>query len=203
MNDNLVNHLLEQPWLYHLSQLLMAPGADRAIKQRFRRLLAQLPPARRVLDVGCGPLSRLWQVGLQPVGLDLSFIYTVAYRKAGSEPAVTGSAALLPFANGSFGGVWSIGLLHHLPNGVARQAVGEMLRVCYSGGYVVIFDAVLPEPAWQRPIAHLARRMDRGKFMRREETLVKDILLPDDFVVERFTYTLNGLEAILAYAVCE
>ena len=200
MSENWIYRLLEKPWIYRLNRLL-APGTGKAIAQTVNGLLTQLPPAHRILDVGCGPSSQLWRVGLHPIGLDLSFSYSAAFSHCGG-PAVTGSAAALPFSDSSFDGVWSFGLLHHLPEGVARQAVSEMLRVCRPGGYMVIFDAVLPDPGWRRPIAYALRRVDRGKFMRREDEF-KAILPPDkSFIMGRITYSFNGLEAMLVHTIC-
>lgn len=110
-----------------------------------------------------------------------------------------GSAVALPFSDGSFDGVWSVGLLHHLPDDMARQAVREMVRVCCPSGYIVILDAVLPDPIWRRPLAYALRRADRGKFVRRENEF-KTILPPDKcFATERFTYTYNGLEVLVCW----
>jgi SAM-dependent methyltransferase len=200
MNSNILYRLLERPWIYRLSQLLLAPSAEKAIMQKIKQLLAQQPPFQRIVDIGCGPSSLLWRVGLHPVGLDLSFDYTVAFNKSG-KLAVTGSAAALPFLDKSFDGVWSIGLLHHLPDGVARGAVSEMIRICRPGGYIVIFDAVLPDPGWRRPVAYILRHLDRGKFMRGEREF--GALFPSNrpFIMERITYSFNGLEAIIAYSL--
>ena len=191
-----IHRLLKQPWLYGLSQFLLTPGAKSAIR---RKILDEIPSGRRILDVGCGPSSWLWKVDLHPVGFDLSPAYTASFSQGG-EPAVTGSSAALPFRDGSFDGVCSFGLLHHLPDDMARQTVVEMVRVCRPTGYMMIFDAVLPDPAWRRPVAYTIRRADRGKFMRRENEF-KAILPPDiSFAVERFTYSYNGLEALLCWS---
>jgi len=198
MKERSIYRQLERPWLYRLSQTLLAPGNQKAIMNRIGKLLTHLPPATRILDVGCGPSSWLWQAGLRPIGLDLSVAYTASYNQQGGV-AVTGSAAALPFSDNTFDGVWSIALLHHLPDDLARQTVNEMLRVCRPHGYIAIFDAVLPEPAWHRPLAYALRRLDRGKFMRRENEL-KNLLPPrESFGLERFTYTYNGLEAVLVH----
>src|SRR5262249_46455859 len=131
-NECVLYRLLERPSLYRLSQSLLAPGAKNNITRKIKGCIAKLPSANRILDVGCGPASWLWRVGVYPVGIDLTADYTKAFRRQG-YPVITGSAAALPFHDGSFDGIWSIGLLHHLPDNVVRQAIKEMLRVCRPG----------------------------------------------------------------------
>ena len=198
MRDSALYHLLDQPWVYRASQFLLAPGANRFITMKMRRLVTRLPPTKRILDVGCGPSSWLWRSDLHPVGLDLSFSYIKVFCQFG-EPAVTGSAVALPFHNQSFDAVWSFGLLHHLPDDMAHQTTEEMTRVCRPNGYIVIIDAVLPDPAWRRPIAYALRRADRGGFVRREQDFKKILPADQSFTTERFTYAYNGLEVLICW----
>jgi hypothetical protein len=58
MIKNAVYRLLERPWVYRLSQLLLSVGAKN-LPLRIKQLLLQLPPAQRILDIGCGPSSYL------------------------------------------------------------------------------------------------------------------------------------------------
>jgi len=192
-------NLLENPRLFRLSQAVVAPGAERGIQRVMAELLRQLPPARLLLDVGCGPTSRLWRVGLHPMGVDCSLAYLRKYTARGS-PAIAASAIDLPFASQQFDAVWSIGLLHHLSDSAAHRAVQEMVRVCRRGGHVVILDGVLPQSPWYRPVAYGVRRFDRGRFMRREHDLTA--LLPSDvtFQTLRVTYSLNGLELVACWS---
>jgi SAM-dependent methyltransferase len=193
-----LDRLLDLPWVYRLQTAIFAPGAEAAIVRRIAALLAQLPPAGRLLDVGCGPHSWLSRVGLHPVGADVSLSYLRRYT-AGGEAAVAASADALPVAAHSFDGVWSIGLLHHLPDPAAAATLTEMVRACRPGGYVAVFDAVLPRAAWRRPVASAIRRCDRGRFMRGESAL--RALLPSgfDWHCDRFTYAATGLEAVLCW----
>src|SRR5262249_37481725 len=48
---------------HRFAQALFAPGAARALRGRVHTGLAQLPAAARVLDVGCGAVSRLADAG--------------------------------------------------------------------------------------------------------------------------------------------
>ena len=200
MPEKRVYRILELPWLYSFQRRILAPGGDETVRRVFGDLVAKLPPGPRLLDVGCGPKSRLWPLGLQPVGADYSLSYMTAFT-AGGEPGVVASSGDLPFADYSFDGVWSVGVFHHLPDDLVRRTVLEMRRVCRPGGYTVVFDAVLPEPAWRRPVAYAQRRADRGRHMRRENQLRSLLLVDDKQTVERITYTSNGLEALIVSGV--
>lgn len=193
-----VYRVLDRPSVYRLAQRVLSPGAEKHFHRKLLEVWRDLPPVSRVLDVACGPSSRLWSIGMRPIGLDLSYGYAAAFHRAGGT-CVTGSAVQLPFADGSMDGVWSQGLLHHLPDAVARQAVREMCRVTAPGGCIVIWDSVLPDPAWRRPIAYAIRKLDRGRFVRHEEQLLS--LLPSrlSWRIERFTYSYIGLEGLGLY----
>ena len=193
---------LDHPLLYWLVTHLLAPGADQSITHRIRARLRRLPNAQRLLDVGCGPKSWLFRVGLSPVGLDVCEGYLAAYVECGA-PAVLGSATALPFREGAFDGVWSIALLHHLPESAAADAINEMVRVCRAGGYVVVVDAVFPRSRRTRPIPHFILSHDRGRFMRTQERF--EALLPERarWSTERWTYSLTGLEMLMCSLVKE
>jgi ubiquinone/menaquinone biosynthesis C-methylase UbiE len=192
--------ILDWPWVYRLSQVLLAPGAEKEIAKKISECMTTLPHADRILDVGCGPSSWLWRVGLHPTGLDLSSAYTVAFSHH-RDPVINGSACELPIRDHCFDGVWSIGLLHHLSDNMARRAVTEMLRVCRPGGYVAIFDAVLPEPSWKRPLAYVLRKADRGGYVRRQGHLTSILPSEQRWAIDRFEYASTGLEMLGCCAI--
>jgi ubiquinone/menaquinone biosynthesis C-methylase UbiE len=200
MRDQLYS-ILDRPWVYEFAQKLLAPGAEHALTRRIREMLGSLPPGDPLLDLGCGPKSWLSDLGLSPVGLDLSASYMNSYRNRGGA-GIVATAANVPFRNESFAGVWSIGLLHHLPDDIAHAALTEAIRVCRPGGYVAILDAVVPRSVRERPLAAFIRRLDRGKFMRSEEAV--RALLPgrDRWESTRFTFATTGLE-MLACVLCK
>jgi SAM-dependent methyltransferase len=191
--SNLLYRVLEIPAVYRLAQFMLAPGYERPFVGAIREVAAELPPATRVLDVGCGPQSWLWQLGLLPVGIDPQPSYTKALCAAGS-PAVIGSALALPFRDAAFDAVWCFGVLHHLTDDGARTALAEMQRVCRLGGYVVAWDIVLPELALRRPIAWTIRKLDRGGQVRSRAAL--RALLPEAkrWQIRELRYTVYGLE---------
>ena len=192
-----VHEILEHPAVYRMAQCIFAPGAETVLCRRLKEIHESLPPHSEILDVGCGPESWLFRLGLKPTGLDLSESYIAEWVKKGAR-GVVGSADALPFAEASFDGVWSIGLLHHLPDDVVQRVMSECARVCRrNGGYAVVLDAVLPKSAWCRPLAWWIRRMDRGQFMRTEEQLQR-LLHPDyQWATRRITYALTGLELLV------
>lgn len=88
----------------------------------------------RLLDVGCGKGYLLHELalevpGLQVAGLDVS-AYAVAHAKEEVAAAMrVGDARRLPYDDGSFDVVVSLGTLHNLPLEGVFQALGEMERV--------------------------------------------------------------------------
>jgi SAM-dependent methyltransferase len=191
-----IYRVLEIPLVYRMSQAVLAPGNVRIITKHLSRTFAQVPTSATVLDVGCGPSSFLWNLGMKPVGLDLCHAYTKKFRDAGNL-SVTASAAVLPFPADSFDLVFSASLLHHLPDDMARDTIGEIVRVTRPGGQAVLFDPVLPKAAWRRPQAWALCKLDRGKFIRSQGDYESCILGAREWKTFRFTHTYLGAEGVL------
>lgn len=177
-----------------LAARVLAPGADAALLAALGAWLARFHP-ERVLDVGVGTRSLLHALGCRAIGLDLAPRALQAFRSGGGT-AVAGNAVALPFPDGAFDAVASIGLLHHLPDDAARAALTELVRVAGAHGRVALFDAVLPEPAWRRPFAWAIRRADRGRYVRRAAGLRALLPEPARWRTRRFTYARTGLEGL-------
>lgn len=196
----LLYKLLEHPVVYKLSQICFAPGANFFLTKRIQQLHPIFTSCTGpILDVGCGPSSWLWQIDLQPVGIDILHSYSLPFQQK-TNTAVTGSATNLPFKNNSFAAVFSLGVLHHLDDGAAKQMIMEMCRVCKTEGSIIILDAVLPMSRSRRPVATLIRKKDRGCFMRSQEQQKNLLEHPDKWAYKRYTYTFTGLE-ILEYTI--
>jgi SAM-dependent methyltransferase len=192
--------ILKIPWVYRISQWILAAGEHVTMDRYIRRVLGSSKAAGRLLDLGCGPDSWLLRQDLEPVGLDVSRRYVMDLSRKGAT-GVVGSADALPFAAESFDGVFSVGLFHHLPDDMVERVMSECERVCRSSsGYLALIDAVLPRHPWRRPLAYWIRRADRGRFMRTEEQLRGLLLADRQWSVARHTYTLTGLE--VAVCVC-
>ncbi len=191
-----VYELLEIPGIYQMAQTVLAPGMDRIVTSQLAQLFAGLPHPERVLDVGCGPASWLWKLDMKPIGLDLCDQYTRKFRAMGNA-SLTGSAARLPFAADSFDLVFSFALLHRLSEALARETIDEMIRATSSNG-IVVFDPVLPNRPWQRPLAWTLCKLDRGRFIATEETYKSRILHATDWSVRRFNQSWLGTEGLLS-----
>jgi SAM-dependent methyltransferase len=99
---------------------------------------------KRVLDVGCGNgyvLSRYARHGAEVHGVDLSATAIGLSRKrfelaglAGRFQAIDG--VRLPYPDGHFDIVCSMGVLHHIPD--PAPTVAEMHRVLKPGGQVIV-----------------------------------------------------------------
>jgi ubiquinone/menaquinone biosynthesis C-methylase UbiE len=111
-------------------------------------LLRLAAPRRRdrALDVACGPGALLATLAPRvrlAVGLDLTTAMLHQARgrfPSGSARLIRGAAERLPFADHSFSLVTCTSAVHHF--GEATRVVEEMVRVCASGGRLVIADLV-------------------------------------------------------------
>lgn len=123
---------------------------------------AALPPAGRILDVGCGPgffSERIAREHLGPGGavigvdVDASLIEVARHRLAGSDLPVEfrlGTAVRLPLEDDSVDFSYARFLFQHLST--PRSVLDEMIRVTRPGGTVAVVDTddgglvVHPEP---------------------------------------------------------
>ena len=125
--------LLDYPIVYRATQALLAPGGVWMFDRLIAGMLADLPVEAPLIDVGCGPDSLLARQGVDPIGLDLSVRYVATHCRNGGR-GIAASADRLPFATGSIGGVWSVGLLHHLPDEAVKGVMAECGRVARRPG---------------------------------------------------------------------
>jgi SAM-dependent methyltransferase len=195
-----IYQVLNRPAIFALCGRIAAPGGREILTRRIADIVSCQGREGPLLDIGCGPESWLERARLpQPFGLDINPHYVKVYNRRCSL-GVVGSATRLPFPNASFAGVWSVGLLHHLPDTMALEAVSEAWRVCRMGGYCAILDAVKPVSVWRRPVAALIRHLDRGEFMRTGEQLLGLLSQVCGWQTARSTYAATGLELLINIA---
>ncbi len=114
-----------------------AEFADRTASFRPERALAAfadlVSPGSKVLDAGSGPgrdCRYLAQAGFVPTAYDLSQgMLAEGQRRGLIVSAVKGDLRRLPFASGSFQGVWASASLLHLSAADFVPALREIARV--------------------------------------------------------------------------
>lgn len=203
--------LLDIPWVFRLSQALLAPGKSWLMRRVFKQAFAPCPG--RVLDLGCGPQLVTPDPGGLLVGVDLNESFLRQYTRGflDEDPQMVfeppagrrrlgfkASADRLPFADGSFDETRAVGFLHHLAPETLSGAIREMRRCLKPGGRCVVLEDVWPRRAWARPLAWLIRRLDRGDYMRTQEELmwIFQEAWPGEWEWRRYTYTLTGSELL-------
>ena len=102
-----------------------------------------LRSGNRVLDVGCGKGYLLYELAQVVPGLQLTGIDVSSYAVANAKPEVqaqlrVGDAAALPFGDGSFDFVISLGTLHNLGAKDLWSALREVTRVGRGPAYVMV-----------------------------------------------------------------
>lgn len=100
-----------------------------------------MPPARRLLEVGCGPQPARGTC----IGIDRDED-TARAAAATGVPCIVADARRLPLADRTVDAVLARGMLHHILDLAA--VLGEVRRVLQPGGFLVAVDA-LPMPTAQ------------------------------------------------------
>lgn len=122
----------------------------------------------KVLDVGCGNgyvLSRYARHGARVDGVDLTDTVVSLSRKRFAAAGLTGSftqidGQLLPFADGTFDIVCSMGVLHHIPG--PAPLVAEIGRVMRPGGTLIAM--LYYRYSWNAMVLTRLRRLADPRF---------------------------------------
>jgi SAM-dependent methyltransferase len=162
----------------------------RFIAPELRGLFSELaiPPAARVLDLGCGVgtatrwLAELLDRDSRVVGVDLSLPHLQAARGARDPAArardvslLQADAAQLCFRDRSFDLVWSCNTINHLSDPVA--ALADLRAALRPEGRVVLAQSgFLPEMyfAWDAPLDEAVRRACHDYYRDRYDLEVED-----------------------------
>lgn len=205
--------LLDSPLIYKFVEILFAFGSKRLLKHQYKNIYNE--SIGMVLDVGCGPALTSPLPHGAIIGVDTNIGYVKNYARAmirrttcniknevSNEVVrswgVVGSADEMPLLNNIFDEVRSVGLIHHLQCECAKAAIIEMVRCTKINGRIFVFDSVWPIMPFYRPLAWLLRKLDRGKWVRTENELLKlaNSAYPMKWQSKRFTYSYTGLEGL-------
>ncbi|MBC8077703.1 MAG: class I SAM-dependent methyltransferase [Chloroflexales bacterium] len=143
---------------------------------------------REFLDVGCGtgefapcfPSSHY-------TGIDLSRAYLGYAVRAYAGRFVALNVAALPFAPARFDAALVLGVIHHLPDDVARQALAELHRVLKPGAVALVMEDIPPPDLWN-VAGHAMHWLDRGGNIRSDADYRA---LFGGFAIER-SYTMRS-----------
>ncbi|MFP6671432.1 MAG: class I SAM-dependent methyltransferase, partial [Pirellulaceae bacterium] len=162
-----VARIADNPALFTLLRRILENNF-RGEKKVLRRELP-VPSGQSILDVGCGTgeFAPLFEAA-RYTGIDLHERY-IAYASK-RHPGYTFQvmdACQLEFPDQSFENVLVLGILHHLPEEIARQVLGEVRRILKPAGTVVIIEDV-PTRSWFNLIGRLIHWLDLGSHIREQ-----------------------------------
>ncbi len=127
---------------YDAMNRVLSLGRDGAWR---RSAIAHLPPGR-VLDLGAGTGAANREFGVRRVvALDPA---PAMLARNPQRRRVAGSGERMPFADGSFDGVFSAFVFRNLES--ISQTLGEIHRVLRPGGAAAVVDLSRPEARWRR-----------------------------------------------------
>jgi SAM-dependent methyltransferase len=148
--------LMEHTIAYRVWQ---APFAERKLAPLFAH--NDVPRARRVLDVGCGPGTNTHHfAGADYLGVDVNPAYIEsARRRHGREFIVADVTKYEVPPDRRFDLILANSLFHHIDDASTRRILAHLATLLSHDGCVHIFDLVLPD----RPsISRFLARADRG-----------------------------------------
>ncbi len=117
-------------------KVIIRPSLNRFIKQTFE-------PGARVLHAGCG--GGQVDVDIRDyvaiTGLDISVNALNLYKRAhgGRARVLHGSVFMIPSPDGSFDGIYNLGVMEHFELGDIERILAEFHRVLRPGGRIVLF----------------------------------------------------------------
>jgi SAM-dependent methyltransferase len=191
ITDNLLDRLSAAPRVWNTLRWIVEAGFQGERMAIARELRPWAGDGRRFLDFGCGTgeFAQEFPPG-RYVGIDPSTTYLrfAARNRPGSYLASMGEA--LPFADASFDAALVLGVLHHLPDAVARGAMAELARVLRPGGAALVMEDI-PPPAGDNPAGQLMHAIDRGGHIRSEAEY--RVIFGEALAVERTSTMRSGI----------
>jgi SAM-dependent methyltransferase len=180
--------LMENTLVYRVWQ---APFAERKLAPLFAH--NDVPCARRVLDVGCGPGTNTHHFAhAEYLGIDFNPEYIEsARRRHGREFIVADVTKYEVSDEGRFDLILANSLFHHIDTESTRRILAHLATLLAPDGHVHIFDLVLPE---RTSLARFIARADRGEHPRPLEewcTLFAEAF--DPVVVEPYHLGVSGV----------
>lgn len=163
---NVRDRLLANPRVYDVVQRLASLGGQSQVEQLFERYVSA-PGYSDILELGCG--TSIWtpRSFRRLVRTDINSAYFPTVCPGGVEYRLM-NAADFSLSEDRFDLVYSMGLYHHLTDEQVVRSLRASASALRPAGKIVVFDAALPKSVL-RLHAWIARKLDRGGHVRREE----------------------------------
>jgi 2-polyprenyl-3-methyl-5-hydroxy-6-metoxy-1,4-benzoquinol methylase len=157
---SLFEFLLEQPFIFNLSQLPFT-------RQKFARIVAHtdLSKVKRILDVGCGPGTNAPSFAhAEYLGIDINPRYIqLAKKRFRRDFLVADATSYSVPADSHYDFILVNSFLHHIDTPAVSRILGHLSTLLSPNGFLHCVELVLPDhPGLPRTLA----RMDRGRFAR-------------------------------------
>src|SRR5258706_3085744 len=190
MKRNLLHRLLENPWVYTLSQQLWyRKGQQQAYIDAWVRPRA----GDHILDIGCGPgkiLERLppvHYVGYEP---NAHYVEQAVARFGAQGTFRNEQLTQLPVEERqTFDIVLANGVIHHLSDEQSNRLMSVAWEALKTGGRIITRDGCFEER--QGRFARWLLRHDRGSFVRTQENY--QALFGERFDIVRTEILLDAL----------
>lgn len=189
---SLLDHISEMPQVWNLLRRIVENGF-RGEKRVIEQELAPWGDVgqREFLDFGCGtgefapcfPAAHY-------VGIDVSAVYTRFAGRTYAGRFLTSSGQHLALGRQHFDAALVLGVLHHLPDELARACMLELYRVLRPGATALVMEDVPPPDVWNIA-GHAMHWVDRGGFIRSEADY--RALFGSGFVVCRTYHMRSGI----------
>jgi SAM-dependent methyltransferase len=167
MVQQTLDRLSENPHAWNVLRSLVEAGF-RGEKEVIAR---ELDPwrnigTRKFLDFGCGTgeFASCFPAA-HYTGVDLAAHYVRWAGKTRQGAFAVSNGVALALRSASFDAALVLGVFHHLPDDVVRDAVVELHRVLKPGATLLVMEDIAPPDPWN-VAGHAMHWLDRGGFIR-------------------------------------
>jgi SAM-dependent methyltransferase len=153
------------------------PLLSARVKADMMRLMLDLRPGQRVLDLGCGAGKMALFAhghGAAAAGVDAAPFFLPA--AAAAVDLLRGDLRRLPFRKGAFEAAWSIDVLEHLDEAGVAEVLVEARRALAGGGALFVYTHAMESSrlaSFQRGVNRLARRLGRAGLIDHEREAMR------------------------------
>jgi SAM-dependent methyltransferase len=155
MSNQLEDPVLTSVAAYSANPVGYEQKYETHLLDRPARFLSLLPPAARILDLGCGPgrdLRLFTEAGRKPIGIELNPSFAEMARRHGSvlEADIRNIEDIFPPL--TFEGVWAQASLVHLSMSDTEQVLQKALNLLVPAGRFYACVPAVGENGWRNEV---------------------------------------------------